>query len=95
MPETLLGVPKDLLLRAMEICLIHGSLKFPYKAMCNIEHAFRVWLVGKGCKVSHEHESTYVTRSDASSRVGGRIHVALDIHHLTALAQAVCKIGEK
>lgn len=115
MTDTLLGVPRDTLLRAMEI-VVHvrwknkGSSAFDnlqrdkkgwyyvdrrgdhnipaHIAATLIEHAFREWL-RKRKYIVYGHP--YITQVWA---LDDKRHIAEHEHYLTALAMAVCKIGE-
>jgi len=95
----LLGVPRELLLRALEIVphrddiitVMENSL-----AHDHIERALREWLVGKGCYVDAWKRETKVweKRVSTSGYTQAINHVlAKHPHYLTALCMAADKIG--
>ena len=110
---TLLGCPKDTLLRAMEICPVrvddgllqiteddiwiinwlggHG-VREPYQARDHLEHAFRERLEARDCQITSDSELTVVKNVDHDETW---VEIAADTHHLSALAEAIVKIGGK
>ena len=57
-----------------------------------IERAFREWLEARDCQITSDSELTVVKNVDHDETW---VEIAADPHHLTALSEAVCKIGEK
>ena len=102
MPETILGVDKTVLLWAIMIVdsgLLVGDLGTDedlaiVQASC-YEHAFAEWLRCRGCFIGSTIDLTTVSNNiriidhESTATI-----VSQNPHYLSALAQAVCKVGD-
>ena len=91
----LLGVPRDTLLKAITIARkdwVDGEVVSDDPMRDAVEHAFAEWLVGKGCLITQDSDGAEVLYDSTEVRVMELI--GNHEHYLTALAMAVCEIGE-